>query len=84
MLSRIAPLTRLENENDMGFKAKMDDLLYWVRFKGKMYDTCDPSTLAEIRDMKLLSLSNVILYKLQAKGPLDVKARISAENVSGN
>jgi hypothetical protein len=49
-----------------------------------MYDTRDPSTLAEIRDIKLLSLSNVILYKLQVKGLLDVKARISAKNVGGN
>jgi hypothetical protein len=84
MLGGIAPLTRLENENDIGFKAKIDDLLYWVRFEGKMYDTCDPSTPAEIRDMKPLSLSDVILYKLQVKGPLDVKARILAENVGGN
>jgi hypothetical protein len=49
-----------------------------------MYDTRDLSTLAEIRDMKPLSLSNVILYKLQVKGPLDVKARILAKNVSSN
>jgi hypothetical protein len=49
-----------------------------------MYDTCNLFTLAEIRDIKLLSLSNIILYKLQAKGLLDVKARILAKNVSSN
>jgi hypothetical protein len=49
-----------------------------------MYNTYNLSTLVEIYNIKLLSLFNVILYKLQAKSLLNVKARILAKNVSSN
>jgi len=83
-LGGIAPLTRSENENDMGYQSKMADLLCWVRFEGKMYDNRDPSTPEFIRKMAPLSLDDVILHKLQSKGPMDVKAKISGETSDGN
>jgi hypothetical protein len=49
-----------------------------------MYDNRDLSTPAHIRKLEPLSLDDVILYKLQSKGPMDVKARILDETSSGN
>jgi hypothetical protein len=49
-----------------------------------MYDNRDLSTLAHIRKLELLLLDDVILHKLQLKGPIDVKARILDETSGGN
>jgi len=49
-----------------------------------MYDIRDPSTPEEIRNLQPLSLDNVILYKLQSNGYMDVKTRISDETSGGN
>jgi hypothetical protein len=49
-----------------------------------MYNNRDLSTLAHICKLELLLLDDVILYKLQLKGPIDVKARILDETSSSN
>jgi hypothetical protein len=49
-----------------------------------MYNNYNLFTLAHIRKLELLLLDDVILYKLQLKGPIDVKARILDETSSGN
>jgi hypothetical protein len=68
----------------MGFQSKMADLRCWVRFDGKMYDIRDPSTPEEIHNLQPLSLADVILYKLQSNGHIDVRTRISDETSGGN
>ena len=60
----------------MYYQNKMADLLRWVRQNVVMYDIRDESALAHIRQMKALLLAEVVLYKLQFKGPIGVNPNI--------
>jgi hypothetical protein len=69
-------LSRGKRASDMHYQNKMADLLRWARHNVMMYDIRDESTLTHIRQMKALLLAEVVLYKLQIKGPIGVNPNI--------
>ncbi|KAF2801200.1 hypothetical protein K505DRAFT_355059 [Melanomma pulvis-pyrius CBS 109.77] len=82
--TNLTPLTAEENESDIGYSQKRADLECWVRYAGKMYDIRQHTTPPAIKKMKTLSIAEVVLHQLQARGPVDVGVQFGETEASGN